>query len=413
MEGTRTAVRLPASPPAASSETSSGPSGASSALGAGLVTGRAAAPPLLWVATATLALGAMFGLIEAAQVHWRDAFTLRPSSWETALRIAMPPWLLYGLLAPGAFLLAERFRLDRRSRSSAALAHVLGAASFAVVHQYGVASFFAVIGGGPLLSAAVLMKFQKLLILNFALDVVIYCAFVGGFHALLYYREFRARELAASHLQTGLTQARLEALRAQLNPHFLFNTLNAISALALKGDQDGVVQMLSLLSDLLRLSLDAHLPQAVPLADEIAFIDRYLELQRIRFSDRLEIQKSIEPDTLRALVPSLMLQPVVENAVLHGIARRRGPGRIDIVIRREGNELALEVNDTGPGFKPGTPQATSIGDDGDGNGNGVGLRNTRARLHHMYGDAQSLTCSTLATGGASVAIRIPFAVSTS
>ncbi len=196
--------------------------------------------------------------------------------------------------------------------------------------------------GGPLLSAAVLMKFQKLLILNFALDVVIYCAFVGGFHALLYYREFRARELAASQLQTGLTQARLEALRAQLNPHFLFNTLNAISALALKGDRDGVVQMLSLLSDLLRLSLDAHLPQAVPLADEIAFIDRYLELQRIRFSDRLEIQKSIEPDTLRALVPSLLLQPVVENAVLHGIAsaarsgthRHRDPARRKRTVAR-------------------------------------------------------------------------------
>ena len=411
MEGTRTAVRLPGSAAAAASQGPSDGFGAESArgTGAGLVTGRAGAPPLLLVATATLALGTLFGLIEAAQVHWRDAFTLRPSTWETALRIAMPPWLLYGLLAPGAFLLAERFRLDRRSRWSAALAHVLGAALFAVVHQYGVASFFAVISGGPLLSAAVLMKFQKLLILNFALDVVIYCAFVGGFHALLYYREFRARELAASHLQTGLTQARLEALRAQLNPHFLFNTLNAISALALKGDRDGVVQMLSLLSDLLRLSLDAHLPQAVPLADEIAFIDRYLELQRIRFSDRLEIQKSIEPDTLRALVPSLLLQPVVENAVLHGIAARRGPGRIDIVVKRDGDELSLEVNDTGPGFKPGTSATPgSFGDGDDSNGNGVGLRNTRARLHHMYGDAQSLTCSTLSAGGASVAIRIPF-----
>jgi two-component system, LytTR family, sensor kinase len=178
--------------------------------------------------------------------------------------------------------------------------------------------------------------------------------------------------------------------------------------------------MLSLLSDLLRLSLDAHLPQAVPLADEIAFIDRYLELQRIRFSDRLEIQKSIEPDTLRALVPSLLLQPVVENAVLHGIAARRGPGRIDIVVRREGNELSLEVHDTGPGFKPGTPAASgthgtlgTLGTTGDdGTGNGVGLRNTRARLHHMYGDAQSLTCSTLAEGGASVAIRIPFTAAT-
>jgi two-component system, LytTR family, sensor kinase len=395
MEGTRAAVRLPASHSASAAARAEAAS-----LQGPVLTGRAVTPPLLLVATATLALGLLFGLIEAAQVHFRDAYTMRPSSWETALRIAMPPWLLYGLLAPGAFLLAERFRLDRRSRWSAALAHVLGAALFAVVHQYGLALFY-VMGGDGVLSSAVLMKFQKLLILNFALDIMIYCAFVGSFHALLYYREFRARELAASQLQTGLTQARLEALRAQLNPHFLFNTLNAISVLALKGDRDGVVQMLSLLSELLRLSLDGHLPQAVPLADEIAFIDRYLELQRIRFSDRLEIQKSIEPDTLRALVPSLLLQPVVENAVLHGIAARRGPGRIDIVIKREGDELSLEVIDTGPGFKPGT---VGNGDEG----NGVGLRNTRARLHHMYGDAQSLTCNTLDTGGASVAIRIPF-----
>jgi two-component system LytT family sensor kinase len=400
MEGTRTAVVDSLAPLAGRGQSEGYPVSAS-----------AVAPRLLLVATATLVLAMLFGLIEAAQVHWRDAFTMRPSSWEYALRVAMPPWLLYGLLAPGAFLLAERFRLDRRPRWSAALAHVTGAALFAVVHQYGVASIFSIMGGGGVLTSAVLMKFQKLLILNFALDVVIYCAFVGGFHALLYYREFRARELAASQLQTGLTQARLEALRAQLNPHFLFNTLNGISALALKGDRDGVVQMLSLLSDLLRLSLDAHLPQAVPLSDEIAFIDRYLELQRIRFSDRLEIQKTIEPETLRALVPSLLLQPVVENAVIHGVAARRGPGRIDIVIRREGDELSLEVNDTGPGFKPGTPVTPgTIGDDG----NGVGLRNTRARLHHMYGDAQSLTCHTLATGGASVAIRIPFtAASTS
>jgi two-component system LytT family sensor kinase len=400
MEGTRTAVVDSLAPLAGRGQSEGYPVSAS-----------AVAPRLLLVATATLVLAMLFGLIEAAQVHWRDAFTMRPSSWEYALRVAMPPWLLYGLLAPGAFLLAERFRLDRRPRWSAALAHVTGAALFAVVHQYGVASIFSIMGGGGVLTSAVLMKFQKLLILNFALDVVIYCAFVGGFHALLYYREFRARELAASQLQTGLTQARLEALRAQLNPHFLFNTLNGISALALKGDRDGVVQMLSLLSDLLRLSLDAHLPQSVPLSDEIAFIDRYLELQRIRFSDRLEIQKTIEPETLRALVPSLLLQPVVENAVIHGVAARRGPGRIDIVIRREGDELSLEVNDTGPGFKPGTPVTPgTIGDDG----NGVGLRNTRARLHHMYGDAQSLTCHTLATGGASVAIRIPFtAASTS
>src|SRR5262245_12586538 len=132
MDGARTTVRWGRTPhpsplPAVRGEGGEVPL----PLGKGLGDAYAVAPPLLLVATATLALGMLFGLIEAAQVHWRDAFALRPSSWETALRVAMPPWLLYGLLAPGAFLLAERFRLDRGSRWGAALAHVLGAASFA------------------------------------------------------------------------------------------------------------------------------------------------------------------------------------------------------------------------------------------------------------------------------------------
>jgi two-component system, LytTR family, sensor kinase len=372
-------------------------------------TGRdSAAPPLWQVAAATLALGTVFGLIEGVQQHWRGAFSPNPLSWPAAMGMALPPWVVYGLLAPGAFLLTERFRLDRPPRWAALLVHLLGAGLFAVVHQYTVAQFFVTTNSGALAFGFVLLKFQKLLAVNFAADVVIYCAFVGGFHALLYYREYRARELTASQLETGLTQARLEALRAQLNPHFLFNTLNAISALALKGDRDGVVQMLSLLSDLLRLSLDRHLPQAIPLTDEMAFIDRYLELQRIRFSDRLGIRKEIAPDTLHALVPSLLLQPLVENAVVHGVAARRGPGRIDIRARREGNELRLDVNDTGPGFGPRAGPGTDPRHGADGNGAGVGLRNTRARLQHLYGHGHEFSCENLATGGASVTIRIPF-----
>jgi LytS/YehU family sensor histidine kinase len=168
--------------------------------------------------------------------------------------------------------------------------------------------------------------------------------------------------------------------------------------LALKRDHENVVQMLSLLSDLLRLSLDGRLPQEIALSDELAFIDRYLELQRIRFSDRLDIGKTIDPTTLQARVPSLLLQPIVENAVQHGVAAQRGPGRIDIRAARDGDRLHLEVTDTGPGFV-----------DGNGNGHdGVGLRNTRARLFHLYGEAHTLSCRNLDTG-ASVVISIPFA----
>jgi signal transduction histidine kinase len=375
---------------------------------------RSAAPALWAVAAIMLPLAVLFGLLEAAQTHWRASMTAHPFPWSEALFEALPPWLLFGLLAPGAFLLTERFRLDRRPHVAAALVHVIAAAVYAVVHQYGAALFFVTFYKGALALDAVGMKFQKMLTFNFALDVITYCALVGGFHALLYHRELRSRELAASQLQAGLTQARLEALRAQLNPHFLFNTLNAISALALKGDHEGVVQTLSLLSDLLRLSLDGHLPQEVTLADELAFTDRYLELQRIRFSDRLGIRKEIDPSALQALVPSLLLQPVVENAVVHGVAAQRGPGRIDIRAVRDGETLRLDVSDTGPGFSANfsvrEEHDTANGNGSNGNGltGGVGLRNTRARLQHLYGDAQTLSCRNLDGGGAIVSIRIPY-----
>ena len=355
-------------------------------------------PPSVWVvAGITLALGVLFGLIEAGQTHWRDALNNKPSTWADTLFRSLPTWLLFGALAPGVYLLTQRFRLDRRPHWPAATIHILAAALFAIVHQFGLALFYVVSNTGGLLFTLITAKAQWMLAANFALDVGIYCACAGAFHALLFSRELRDRELTASQLQTGLTQARLEALRAQLNPHFLFNTLNAISVLALKGDQDEVVQMLSLLSDLLRLSLDGRLPQEIALADELAFIDRYLELQRIRFSDRLDIGKTIDPATLQARVPSLLLQPIVENAVLHGVAAQRGPGRIDIRAAREGERLHLEVTDTGPGF---------VAKSGDGV-EGVGLRNTRARLFHLYGDAQTLSCRNLETG-ASVTISIPF-----
>jgi signal transduction histidine kinase len=358
-----------------------------------------AGPPSVWVvAGITLAFGLLFGLIEAGQAHWRDALGNKPGTWGDALWRSVPSWLLFGALAPLVYLLTQRFRLDRRPRWPSITVHILAATLFAIVHQFGLAMFYIVSNTGVLLLSLIASKTQWLITANFALDVGIYCACAGAFHALLFSHDLRARELTASHLQTGLTQARLEALRAQLNPHFLFNTLNAISVLALKRDHENVVQMLSLLSDLLRLSLDGRLPQEIALSDELAFIDRYLELQRIRFSDRLDIGKTIDPTTLQARVPSLLLQPIVENAVQHGVAAQRGPGRIDIRAARDGDRLHLEVTDTGPGFV-----------DGNGNGHdGVGLRNTRARLFHLYGEAHTLSCRNLDTG-ASVVISIPFA----
>jgi sensor histidine kinase YesM len=234
----------------------------------------------------------------------------------------------------------------------------------------------------------------KFLTLYFAIDLLIYGAIVGLWYATHYARELRQRELAASQLQASLSEARLQALRAQLNPHFLFNTLNAISVLALKGEREPVAHTLSLLSDLLRLSLDTALPQEVPLARELQFVDRYLEIQRVRFPDRLRVERQIDDAALDGLVPSLILQPLVENAVLHGVSLTRGPGEIRIGAACRDGRLVLRVHDTGPGF-------------GDDPAEGIGLRNTRARLEQLYASTQRLAYGN-DDRGAWVSIEVPY-----
>jgi LytS/YehU family sensor histidine kinase len=196
---------------------------------------------------------------------------------------------------------------------------------------------------------------------------------VGVSHGIEYYRRFRERELRASQLETRLAAARLEALRAQLQPHFLFNTLHAISAL-MNRDVEAAERMLARLSDLLRLTLDSAGEPMVPLKRELEFLAGYLEIEQTRFADRLTVQMNVEPDALDAPVPSLLLQPLVENAVRHGIAPRATPGRIEIRARRADGALHIEIEDNGRGL----PREMR---------EGLGLSNTRARLEQLYGPA--------------------------
>ena len=233
--------------------------------------------------------------------------------------------------------------------------------------------------------------------LNFAINFLTYCAIVGATYGVRLYSEARRRELTAAQLEVSLAAARLEALRAQLNPHFLFNTLNAISVLALKGQHAAVTDTLARLGDLLRVSLDDTRPHQVPLSDEVEFLGGYLEILQLRFGDRMVVNQSIETDTLGALVPCMILQPVVENAIVHGISSRPGEGRIAIGAWRIQDQLVLQVSDNGPGFGASTAR-----------GHGIGLRNTRARLEQIYGPAHQLELIDGAEGGAIVRIAIPF-----
>jgi len=186
-------------------------------------------------------------------------------------------------------------------------------------------------------------------------------------------------------------------LRAQLNPHFLFNTLNAVSALALKGEGKAVARALARLTDFLRIGLNEQYPQIITLAKELDLIDNYLEIQRLLFGDRLAIERIIDPDVISAAVPCLILQPIVENAIVHGISHNSGPGRIRIEASRDTEMLRLQVADSGSGF------------DSRPTGRGrIGLASTQALLEHHYGTAQSIEYGRSIYGGACVTISIPF-----
>ncbi|HJR58187.1 MAG TPA: histidine kinase [Vicinamibacterales bacterium] len=333
----------------------------------------------------------LIGLIETTQNYLRAELQSRAFSWRIGLVDALPSWIVLASLIPAVVAVARRARLDRPVPGGAIATHMAAALLFALTHE----SVMAVIMSWRWDDMnRFSLYFWKMVTGYLALDVVVYWGMVGGYYALDYARELRRREVAASQLTASLSEARLQALRAQLNPHFLFNTLNAISVLAMKGDSARVTRTLSLLSDLLRLTIDG-LPQEVPLAQELELTDRYLEIQRVRFPDRLRVEREISPEVEDAMVPSLVLQPIVENAVLHGVARQVEGGWITLRARRRGEHLELQVSDTGPGFK------RSVGQEG------IGLTNTRARLEQLYGDSQRVTCENNAHG-ACVSILLPF-----
>ena len=211
-----------------------------------------------------------------------------------------------------------------------------------------------------------------------------------------YYRKYRERELRAAELEKRLAQAKLQALQMQLNPHFLFNTLHSISSLMHK-DVEAADRMIMRLGDLLRAALESSDTQEVGLRQELEFLKRYLEIEQTRFGDRLKIKLNIAPDTLEAQVPNLILQPLVENAIKHGIEPRSKPGCIELSAHRVNGELALEVCDNGVGLR-----------DDQAIDEGVGLSNTRARLRELYGEAHRFELRAGPEGGLLVHLTIPF-----
>jgi signal transduction histidine kinase len=229
--------------------------------------------------------------------------------------------------------------------------------------------------------------------------LLIYLAILAVVHAFDYYRKLQQRELKSTRLEAKLAQAQLQVLRMQLHPHFLFNTLNAISALMHK-DVDAADRMIALLSDFLRLSLDNAGQQEVTLKTELEFLERYVEIERTRFGDRLSVSIDVDPRLLDAKVPNLILQPLVENSIRHGTSRRAAAGHVWVDARLlAGNRVGIKVRDDGPGVPPGQLDALR---------QGVGLSNTRARIEQLYASAGSMELANGEHGGFVVSLVLPY-----
>jgi len=347
-------------------------------------------PSTVWshrlrLAAAVVGGSALLTLIETVQYHVASLSTGVRVTWWVAFQTTFPSWLMFALLAPAILSLAGRFTLERQSRVRSILVHALAAITYGFVHLIGVVLIRFTLRPAP----GNLVKFFRFDFSGFfALDVFNYVAVVAIFLAAHYYRQYRDRELAASKL-------RLRALRAQLDPHFIFNTLNAISALAMTGDQKAVPEMLSRFSDLLRSVLRDGADDEIPLAVEKAFIENYLALQQVRYGDRLKCEVAFARETLDAMVPALILQPLIENAIRHGIGDKTSGGQLEIRASHSSGFLNLEVHDNGPGFPPDGPLV------------GVGLSNTRERLEQLYGAECRIAYLRAPSHGASVRLSFP------
>lgn len=318
--------------------------------------------------------------------------------WLDAMRMSLTSWLLAAALVPPILFMARRFPFRRTTWAPSAAAHTAGALVFALIHVglFVLASYVETGRPVPRRFAGEILNLIRLYSLA---EILIYASVVGAWNAVHFHREMIARERDAAELHARLTEARLDALRLQIQPHFLFNTLQALIELARRNETDTLVQTVDNLGALLRAVLDEGMAQDVPLDDEIAFLRRYLDIQNVRFRDRLTVRWSIEDGCRPARVPPLILQPLVENAMIHGIDARPGPGTITISARRDGDTLVLGIEDSGPGFTSPGPARRA----------GVGLANTRARLEHRWGSLMSFTAGSAAAGGARFEIRMPFA----
>lgn len=327
----------------------------------------------------------------------------QPVDWARGILFEFIYWYLWAVFTPLVFWLARRLPVER-SRSVRNIPLLILCGLVIAPLQVSIEIAVDLLLAWGLLHAPSseiaqrLSMFRRIVLIESFSGFLIYCAIVGCYYAFDYYHKYRERDVRASQLEGQLARAELQNLKMQLHPHFLFNTLNTISVLMAR-DTRAANGVLIRLSDLLRMTLDQAGTQEVSLKQELEFLQKYLEIEQMRFQDRLTVEVNVDPSVLDARVPNLILQPLVENAIHHGVAPLVSAGRVEIDARRDDGMVELSVRDNGPGIASSEPKALK---------ERVGLSNTRARLEQLYGARHRFQLRNRDEGGLEVTVAFPF-----
>ena len=340
------------------------------------------------------ALWTIPGLVALSYYHLNRILTAQPVNWLYGIVTSIPWWYVWAILTPLLFWVARKFPINKESWKKTVPSvyiplMILLLGIHAAVHVF----LFRLVGLHDTVNMGL---FEVHFTSRMHVNVLAFWTVLGFYNAFDYYRKYQLREQQAARLELQLAQANLRALKMQLNPHFLFNTLHSVSALVRKNENATAIKMLGRLGEFLRLTLENQGIQLIALKEEMDFLVRYLEIEKIRFQERLEVTMDVDPRLVEYLVPNLILQPIVENAIHHGIAPHSQAGKIKIRAFEEDQQMVLQVHDDGPGLK-----------NSERARRGIGLSNTQERLERLYGDNQELRLINAEEGGLLVRIAIP------
>jgi len=353
-----------------------------------------------WIRPALIAgVWAFVGFVLSLELYFNSRARLSPQETIDFWELAVPQFAraaMWASLAPLILKLREKVPMNRGAWAGGVTFHLLLSFTVMAVYYLGrIQSYFLFwpeeVKGEEFWAHATKGFYGRNLI-----DMAYYWGVLAFGYSLEIYQKYKSEELRSAQLEARLIEAELRALREQLRPHFLFNTMNTIAVLVREGRNNAAVTLIARLSTLLRMSLDQSRGQEVTLREEMNFLEIYVEIQKVRFSDRLEVNTAIDPEALGARIPNLLLQPIVENAILHGIAPKPAPGRVDVLAHAEDGRLHLEIRDDGVGLPPARSGQA-----------GIGLENTRTRLEKIYGTDHRLFLTSEPGRGVTVKIEIP------